>query len=193
MERNILKGEIRMNIDPVLHIGRPEEDRAAVEMKCYDLLDLLGISYLRADHDHADTIELCREIEKILGCPICKNLLLTNRQNTAFYLLMMPGDKPFKTKDLSRQIQSARLSFASGEQMEQLLGTPPGSLSVLGLMNDAEGRVKLLIDSDLMGLEYIGCHPCRNSSTLKLGMADVLELLLPAMHHDITFVDLPRE
>lgn len=182
-----------MTIDPVLHIGRPEEDRAAVEMKCYDLLDLLGVSYLRADHDCADTIELCREIEQVLGCPICKNLLLTNRQNTAFYLLMMPGDKPFRTKDLSKQIRSARLSFASGDQMEQLLGTAPGSLSVLGLMNDAEGRVKLLVDSDLMNLEYIGCHPCRNSSTLKLGMADVLELLLPAMHHDVTFVELPRE
>ena len=191
MERNILKGEIRMNIDPVLHIGRPEEDRAAVEMKCYDLLDLLGISYLRADHDHADTIELCREIEKILGCPICKNLLLTNRQNTAFYLLMMPGDKPFKTKDLSRQIQSARLSFASGEQMEQLLGTPPGSLSVLGLMNDKENAVRLLVDRDLLSEARFGCHPCQNTSSLRFQTADLFERILPAMHHEATFVDLP--
>lgn len=188
-----LKGEIRMNIDPVLHTGRPEEERAETEMRCYDLLDLLGISYLRADHDNADTIELCHEIEKVLGCHICKNLLLTNRQMTAFYLLMMPGDKPFKTKDLSKQIGSARLSFATGEQMEQLLSTKPGSLSVLGLMNDTEGKVKLLIDSDLTAYEYIGCHPCMNSSTLKISMADVIGLLLPAMHHDITLVDLPRE
>ena len=182
-----------MNIDPVLHPGRPADERPEREMKCYDLLDLLGVSYLRADHDHADTIELCHEIEKILGCHICKNLLLTNRQNTSFYLLMMPGDKPFRTKDLSKQISSARLSFASGDQMEQLLGISPGSLSVLGLMNDPEGRVKLLIDSDLMPLEFIGCHPCINSSTLKISMSDVIELLLPAMHHDITFVELPRE
>lgn len=182
-----------MTIDPVLHPGRPAEERLEKEMKCYDLLDLLGISYLRADHDQADTIELCHEIEKVLGCPICKNLLLTNRQMTSFYLLMMPGDKPFKTKDLSKQISSARLSFASGEQMEKLLNISPGSLSVLGLMNDTDGNVKLLIDSDLMPLEYIGCHPCVNSSTLKIGMSDMIELLLPAMHHDITFVDLPKE
>ena len=182
-----------MTIDPVLYPGRPEDRRMDKEMRCYDLLDLLGVSYIRADHDHADTIELCREIEKILGCQICKNLLLTNRQMTSFYLLMMPGDKPFKTKDLSKQIQSARLSFASGDQMEQLLDISPGSLSVLGLMNDTEGKVKLLIDSDLMSLEYIGCHPCVNSSTLKISMSDVIELLLPAMHHDITFVELPRE
>lgn len=182
-----------MNIDPVLHIGRPEEERPEKETKCYDLLDLLGITYIRADHDYADTIELCHDIEKVLGCQICKNLLLTNRQMTSFYLLMMPGDKPFKTKNLSKQIGSARLSFASGDQMEKLLDTSPGSLSVLGLMNDTEGKVKLLIDSDLMSLEYIGCHPCINSSTLKISMADILELLLPAMHHDTTFVDLPCE
>ena len=188
-----LKGEIRMNIDPVLYPGRPEEARLEKEMRCYDLLDLLGISYIRADHDHADTIELCHEIEKILGCHICKNLLLTNRQMTAFYLLLMPGDKPFKTKDLSKQISSARLSFASGEQMQDLLDITPGSLSVLGLMNDTEGKVKLLMDSDLMALEYVGFHPCINSSTLKLKMSDVIELLAPAMHHDITFVELPRE
>ncbi|MBR0353089.1 MAG: prolyl-tRNA synthetase associated domain-containing protein [Oscillospiraceae bacterium] len=192
MDCDTPKGEIRMNIDPVLHPCRPESERLEKEMKCYDLLDLLGIPYLRADHDHADTIDLCREIEKILGCQICKNLLLTNRQMTSFYLLMMPGDKPFRTKDLSKQIQSARLSFASGEQMEQLLGISPGSLTVLGLMNDTEGKVKLLIDSDLIPLEYIGCHPCVNSSTLKLKMTDVIEFLLPAMHHDITFVELPR-
>ena len=182
-----------MNIDPILHPERPSDVRSQKELKCYDLLELLGIEYLRIDHDRADTMELCREIEKLLGCSICKNLLLTNRQMTDFYLLIMPGDKPFKTKNLSRQIGSARLSFATDEQMEQLLDITPGSLSILGLMNDPEGRVKLLVDSDLMELDYIGCHPCINSSTLKLGLPDVLNILVPAMHHDLTIVDLPRE
>lgn len=181
-----------MYIDPTLHPDRPSDERSEKEMRCYDLLELLGIDYLRIDHDHADNMELCQEIEKVLGCHICKNLLLTNRQNTAFYLLMMPGDKAFKTKDLSHQIGSARLSFATDQQMEQLLDITPGSLSVLGLMNDPEGKVRLLVDSDLMQLEAIGCHPCVNSSTLKLQLSDVLEILLPAMHHDMTFVDLPR-
>ena len=182
-----------MNIEATLYPGRPEEERSEKEMKCYDLLELLGIDYLRIDHDHADTMEACREIEKVLGCPICKNLLLTNRQMTDYYLLMMPGDKPFKTKNLSRQIGSARLSFASDEQMQSLLDITPGSLSVLGLMNDTDGRVRLLMDSDLMQFEQIGCHPCVNSSTLKLDLNDLLEILLPAMHHELTFVDLPSE
>jgi Ala-tRNA(Pro) deacylase len=182
-----------MNIEAILYPGRPEENRSEQEMKCYDLLDLLGIDYLRIDHDHADTMEACREIEKVLGCHICKNLLLTNRQMTDFYLLMMPGDKPFKTKNLSRQIGSARLSFATNEQMQSLLGIAPGSLSILGLMNDTTGRVRLLMDSDLTQFDHIGCHPCINTSTLKLDLNDILDILIPAMHHDLTFVDLPAE
>ena len=182
-----------MNIEATLYPGRPAEERSEKEMKCYDLLELLGISYLRIDHDHADTMEACREIEKVLGCHICKNLLLTNRQMTDFYLLMMPADKPFKTKNLSRQIGSARLSFATDEQMQQLLNITPGSLSVFGLMNDTDGRVRLLMDSDLTQLDHIGCHPCVNSSTVKLDLNDLLGTLLPAMHHDLTLVDLPAE
>ncbi len=102
-----------MYIDPKLYTGRPAERRIDKEEHCYELLDTLAVPYVRADHEHADTIEACHEIEKLLGCRICKNLLLTNRQMTELWLLLMPGDKPFKTKLLSKQIGSARLSFAS--------------------------------------------------------------------------------
>ena len=181
-----------MNVDPVLHETRPEDERLDKELRCYDLLELLGIPYLRADHDHADTIEQCLEVEKVLGCEICKNLLLTNRQMTDVYLLMMPGSKPFKTKDLSHQIGSARLSFASAEQMLELLDITPGSLSVLGLMNDRELKVRLLVDRELLQQQYLGCHPCINSSTLKLKTVDILKTIVPATRHDVTYVDLPR-
>ncbi|MBQ9685737.1 MAG: prolyl-tRNA synthetase associated domain-containing protein [Oscillospiraceae bacterium] len=180
-----------MTIDPTLYRGRPEDRRIDKEERCYDLLDALGISYERADHEHADTIEACHAIEELLGCAICKNLLLTNRQMTDIYLLLMPGDKPFKTKLLSKQIGSARLSFATAEQMLSTLDITPGSVSVLGLMNDTEKRVRLLIDRDLLGDAFLGCHPCINTSTLRLPMRDVMEKLLPAMGHEPSFVDLP--
>ena len=177
----------------VLYTGRPEdvEGRLSKEVACYDLLDGLGVSYTRVDHDFADTIEACEAVEQVLGEKICKNLFLTNRQQTAFYLLLMPGHKPFRTKDLSHQIGSARLSFASPEHMLELLDIAPGSVSVLGLMNDHDGRVRLLIDRDLLQDAYLCCHPCINTSTLKLRMADAIDVLIPALAHAPTYVDLP--
>ena len=180
-----------MNIDPVLYTGRPDDKRIPKEERCYDLLDSLGVEYARADHEHADTIEACHAIEQLLGCEICKNLFLTNRQMTELWLLLMPGEKPFKTKLLSKQIGSARLSFASAEQMLQVLDITPGSVSVLGLMNDREKKARLLIDRDLLTKPFIGVHPCINSSTLKLAWEDLLHRVFPALGFAPRFVELP--
>lgn len=180
-----------MRVDPLLYTGRPAETRIAKEERCYDMLDALGLDYCRADHDHADTIEDCREVEALLGCPVCKNLLLTNRQMTELYLLLIPGAKPFRTKLLSKQIGTARLSFATAEQMEKHLDITPGSVSVLGLMNDKEGRVHLLIDRDIMAEPYFACHPCINTSTLRFTTSALLDAVIPAMKHEPSFVELP--
>ena len=176
----------------VLQKGRPADTagRLEKEIRSYDLLDSLGIEYDRIDHEPAMTMEICEEIDRALGATICKNLFLCNRQQTDFYLLMMPGDKPFKTKDLSAQIGSSRLSFGTPEYMEQLVDITPGSLSILGLMNDKEGRVRLLIDKDVLSGEYIGCHPCINTSSLRLKTADMVEKLIPALRHTPTLVEL---
>lgn len=179
-----------MFIDTKVYTGGAE-GRIEKEMRSYALLDSLGLEYRRVDHEHADTIEACEQVEGLLGCKICKNLFLTNRQQTDFYLLIMPGEKPFKTKLLSKQIGSARLSFASAEHMEKYLDITPGSVSILGLMNDKGGAVRLLVDRDLLKEEYFGCHPCINTSSLRLKTADVFGKLLPAMGHEPTFVDLP--
>lgn len=181
-----------MYIDKTVYTGGAE-GRVEKEMRCYALLDSLGIKYRRIDHEHADTIAQCEAVEEILGCKICKNLFLTNRQQTEFYLLIMPGEKPFKTKLLSKQIGSARLSFASAEHMERYLDITPGSVSVLGLMNDREGKVRLLVDRDLLKEEFFGCHPCINTSSLRFSTGELLEKLLPAMGHEPTFVELPWE
>ena len=137
------------------------------------------------------TMEVCAAIDEVLEATICKNLLLCNRQGTAFYLLMLPGNKVFKTSVLSKQIGSSRLSFASAEAMEQFLDITPGSVSVMGLMNDHENRVQLIMDKDVLKGEYIGCHPCINTSSLRFKTADLMEQILPAMGHEPIFVDLP--
>ena len=180
-----------MNITETLYTGRPADTRTPREERCYDLLDSLGVEYYRVDHEHADTIQDCELVENLLGAKICKNLFLTNRQQTDFYLLIMPGEKPFKTKLLSKQINTARLSFGTPEQMELYLDTLPGSASVLGLMNDRENRVRLLVDKDLLSEETFGCHPCQNTSSLRFRTAELFERILPAMHHEPTFVELP--
>ena len=175
--------------------GRPldTENRLEKEVRVYDLLDELGIEYWRIDHEAAQTMEDCEEVDRILDAVICKNLFLCNRQKTKFYLLMMPGDKPFKTKELSAQIQSARLSFAPEEYMEKFLDITPGSVSVMGLMNDTENQVQLLVDADVLEGEYVGCHPCINTSSLKLKTSDVFTSYLQAVHHDYILVHLGKE
>ena len=178
-----------------LYKGRPEtnEGRLEREIRVYDFLDDHGIEYWRTDHDSADTMEACYEIDAVLGSTICKNLFLCNRQKTQFYLLMMPGDKPFKTKEITSQIGSARLSFASPEDMEKYLDIRPGAVSVMGLMNDHENHVQLLVDEDVMKGEYLGCHPCVCTSSLKIRTEDIFGKFLEAVHNDMIKVTLTGE
>ena len=193
-----------------IYKGRPEDtsNREPREVRVYDLLDSLGIEYDRLDHEPAMTMEVCAQIDaaferttladfkadkgddKTKHAIICKNLFLCNRQKTKFYLLMIPGDKKFLTKDLSQQINSARLSFADGEAMQKYLDVMPGSVSVMGLMNDQDNTVQLLIDSDVLQSEYVGCHPCMNTSSLRMKVRDLTEKILPAIHHEPIIVKL---
>ncbi len=176
----------------ILHQGRPEEmeGRLPKEIRVYDLLDRLGIEYVQADHEMAETMEACEAVDRAMEVTMCKNLYLCNRQQTAFYLLLMPGDKVFKTKELSKQIGSARLSFANAEKMEEYLDITPGSVSVMGLMNDKDRNVNLLIDEDLLEDEYMGCHPCVNTSSIKVKTKDILEKFLPEVGHTWQTVQL---
>ena len=185
-------GEREMARTPV-DIKPSPNGRLLKEMSVYELLDDLGISYLRVDHEAAATVDDCHEVDEALGIHICKNLFLCNRQKTDFYLLMMPGLKKFKTKELSAQLGTARLSFAEAEYMEAFLNITPGSVSVMGLMNDKEHRVRLLIDQELLQDEFVGCHPCVNTASLKIRMKDILEKFLPHVGHDYTAVELQGE
>ncbi len=179
-----------MEVSQLYHNSRPEGELLAQESAAFDLLDSLGIDYDRVSHESADTMEKCDAVAAVLGVAVCKNLFLCNRQKTAFYLLCMPPHKPFHTRDLSAQIGSARLSFAPEEQLWELLHCTPGSATVLGLMNDMEHQVRLLIDREIYEAEYFSCHPCLCTSTLKLKTEDVLEKLLPHTGHTPEIVQL---
>ncbi|WP_288318415.1 prolyl-tRNA synthetase associated domain-containing protein [Xylanibacter caecicola] len=193
-----------------IYKGRPEDfdGRQERERRVYELLDGIGVEYDRLDHEAAMTMEVCAEINAAFGrmtleefklesseertrhAIICKNLFLCNKQRTRFYLLMIPGDKKFLTKNLSAQINSARLSFAGEEDMLRYLDITPGSVSVMGLMNDKDNAVQLLIDSDVLKSEYVGCHPCINTSSLRMRTRDLIEKILPAIHHEPIIVTL---
>lgn len=176
-----------------LETGRPAEmtGRLEKEVRVYDLLDELGIEYQRVDHEEANTMEACAEVDKLLGVTICRNIFLCNRQQTDFYLLLIEADKIFKTKYLSAQLGTSRLSFAPPEYMEAFLDIKPGAVSVMGLMNDHEKRVKLVMDKSIYESDEIGCHPCVSTASLRMKTSDILEIFLPSTGHDVTVVDLP--
>ena len=179
-----------------LYSGRPEDTsgRLEKEVRVCDLLDKLSIAYERVDHEPANTMAACKEIDEILSpAVICKNLFLCNSQQTKFYLLMIREDKKFKTKDISKQINSARLSFAPAEKMQEYLDITPGSVSVMGLMNDKDIQVQLLVDEDVLNSEYLGCHPCVNTSSLRIKTEDVFGKFLQAVKHGYIPVILPEE
>jgi len=186
------KGATSMYIDQTRYTARPTDQRIPQELAVYDRLEELGIPYVRVDHDHADTIEFCHEVEQVLGSQICKNLFLCNRQQTQFYLLMMPGEKPFKTKYLSAQLGCSRLSFADAGHMAEYLQTVPGSVSAMELLFDTGHRVQLVIDRDLMSDEYISGHPGISTSTLQLRREDMLKFVESTGHSPI-YIQLPDQ
>ncbi len=182
-------------MEMVRYNGRPEDEtgRLEKEIRVYDLLDSLGIKYCRVDHSVAGKMEACREIDETLGVVICKNLFLCNRQKTRFYLLMMPADKPYRTRIFSKLAGSSRLSFGTPEDMERLIDLTPGSVSILGLMNDKDNNVSLYIDKEVLDGEFIGCHPCINTSSLRMKTYDITEKFLPAVNHEYTVVEMPYD
>ncbi len=159
----------------------------------FAFLEGLGIAYTWTPHEALATMEACRLVDEHLGFSICKNLFLCNRQGTEFYLLLMPFDKPFKTKFLSKELGVARLSFATPGQLYEQLHLTPGSVTVLGLLADKEKSVHLVIDRDLLASPMFGCHPCDNRATVAMTTEDFVKVLLPALGYKETYVELKTE
>lgn len=190
MEEIITSEPVDIHLDHTIYTARPTDKRLPKEERVYDLLERLDVPFERVDHDAIGTIEGCAEIEKLLDIEICKNLFLRNSKGDQYYLLMLPGGKHLVTKDLAKKIGSTRLSFGTPEKMEEYLDITPGSVSVLGLMNDHENNIQLLVDNDIKKWEYFGCHPCINTSSLKIKTADLFSKILPAVGHEPVFVDI---
>lgn len=177
-----------------LYSGRPlDEVCTETETKVYDFLDGLNIRYKTLKHPSAFTIEECHKVRDAVNAPVFKNLFLTNKQQTKFYLLVLPGEKIFKTKYLSSQINSARLSFAGEELMMKYLGVSPGSVTPMGLINDSDKEVIVLLDKDIQQNPVFACHPCINSASVVLSLSDLTDRIIPATGHDINWVSLPWE
>lgn len=190
MEEILTSEPVDIHLDHTIYTARPTDKRLPKEERVYDLLERLGVPFERVDHDAVGTIEGCAEIEKLLDIEICKNLFLRNSKGDQYYLLMLPGGKHLVTKDLAKKIGSTRLSFGTPEKMEEYLDITPGSVSVLGLMNDHGNNIQFLVDNDIKKWEYFGCHPCINTSSLKIKTADLFSKILPAVGHEPVFVDI---
>lgn len=190
MEEIITSEPVDIHLDHTIYTARPTDKRLPKEERVYDLLERLDVPFERVDHNAVGTIEGCAEIEKLLDIEICKNLFLRNSKGDQYYLLMIPGGKHLVTKDLAKKIGSTRLSFGTPEKMEEYLDITPGSVSVLGLMNDHGNNIQFLVDNDIKKWEYFGCHPCINTSSLKIKTADLFSKILPAVGHEPVFVDI---
>lgn len=181
-----------MTTEYILCEGRPAPELcSAVEGPVYDFLDGLGLEYKVLRHPAAFSIEECNRVRDIVKAPVFKNLFLTNKQQSRFYLLVMPGEKVFKTKYLSAQINSARLSFADENHMMRFLGVTPGSVTPFGLIHDREHNVNLLLDEDLKKYPVFACHPCTNTASVIMRFDDLISKVIPATGHAFQWVSLP--
>lgn len=174
----------------IIRKGRPEDIRCKSEELTYDFLEKNNIDFVRVDHEETKTIEECHKIEKILESEICKNLFLQNSAKTCYYLLLMPGEKRFVSKEVSKKLSSSRLSFASDDKLYELLKIEPGSVSIMGLIHDTENKVNLVIDSELLEKQYFCCHPCKNTTTLKFSTNDMINKFISATGHQYTVIDI---
>lgn len=177
-----------------ININRPSDinNRLEKEIEVYNMLNKLNIDFERMDHEEVSSMEEFDEIDNAFGIKMCKNLFLTTANKKNFYLLLMPGDKKFVTKEFSKMVGSSRLSFAKEDMMKEYLNTTSGSASVLGLMNDHNKVVHLVMDSAIYNSEYIGCHPLVNTSSLKIKTSDIIEKFLKETGHEITVVDINK-
>ena len=167
---------------------KPEAFVNETQRKVYAALERLGIPVERIDNDPAVTMEDCEAVDAALGVPTVKTLLLCNRQQTMFYLYVMPGDKPFSTKDFGAALQISRVSFAPAEKLREFLGTEVGATTPLSLVADPDKRVRLIIDKAAVAPEAIGFPDGTTTCYMRMRTADLLGQFIPAAGHEPTFI-----
>ena len=148
----------------------PQDERGALETKTYQELERLNIKYERVDNDTVEAMEECVEISKKLGAEIRKTIVVCNRQKTQFFLVILPANKRFDSKLFAAMMHTARVSFAS-------------PASVMGILNDPEGKVKVVIDKAVADAEWFACNPGANTSHLRFKTKQLINNFLPAEKH----------
>ena len=171
-----------------IKVTAPAEFVNDTQRQVYAALERLEIPFGRIDNDPAVTMEDCIAIDQALGVPTMKTLLLCNRQQTVFYLYVMPGDKPFSTKDFGAALQISRVSFAPADKLHEFLGTEVGATTPLSLVADPENRVRLIIDKAAVTPDSIGCPDGTTTCYMRLRTADLLDKYIPETGHEPTFI-----
>lgn len=168
----------------------PEDERGALETKVYQELERLNISYERVDNDTVETMEECVEISEKLGAEIRKTIVCCNRQKTEFFLVVLPASKRFDSKLFAAMMRTARVSFASAEDMESLIGLTPGEASVMGILNDPEAKIKVVVDKAVADAEWFACNPGANTTHIRFKTKQLLDTFLPAENHKAEIIML---
>lgn len=167
----------------------PTDERCALETKVYETLSKLSIPFELVDNDSVESMEECIEISEKLGAEIRKTIFLCNRKKTSFYMVILPANKSFNTKEHCKKMDVSRLSFASGDLMMQHLDVAPGTATIMSLINDPDEKVELFIDKEIANSEFFACNPGANTTHLKIKTKDLLNKLLPKIDHPATIIE----
>jgi len=168
----------------------PAEFKTPLQELVYTTLQDLQVPFERVDTDEAITMEDCILINEKLHVQIVKTLFLCNRQQTNFYLFVTTADKPFVTKDFSSAVGIPRVSFASVELLNNLLGTPVGGATIFGTLLDKENKVQVLIDKDVLNEEWYGCSDGTPRGYMKISRDWILNDFLQYTQHTPTFIQV---
>jgi Ala-tRNA(Pro) deacylase len=168
---------------------KPESFENNLEEEVFKILQETNIPFTYVKNDAVHTMEECSAIEEHLSVEIRKTIVLCNRKKTQFYLVVMPSSKAFNAKGFSESV-GERLSFASPDRMEKLLGIQSGSATIMSLLNDSKEMVQLFIDKDVADSQWFGCNTGTNTRHLKIATDDLLKKMIPRLNHQATIVTL---
>lgn len=169
----------------------PAEFKTPLQELTYRALTELGIPFVRVDTDEAITMEDCLHINRRLDMKMVKTIFLATRNGKQRFLYVTCGDKLFNTKQFSDALGVPRVSFASAELMETLLGTKVGAATVFSALLDVADEVRVVIDREVAEQEWYGCSDGTTTGYMKVETARIIDTFLPYAKHAPTIIDIP--
>lgn len=154
-------------------------------MDIFTVLQELNIDYKLLDHHAVYTVEEAKKLENMLEGVGCKNLFLTDKKDN-YYLLVLEENKKANLKELAKQLNVSRLTFASPEELKEILALEPGSVTPLSIINDSSNKVLLILDELLIDKTLLA-HPNTNTQTVSLKFNDLEKLIEHTNHKYILY------